>query len=107
MSLNGTAAIVGAYEHPTRLAEGLSVLRLHADVARGALADAGLDKSDVDAYFCAGDAQGFLHLRSQRRQAIFLRVAAQIGQHIKNPVVAHESPAGAALGSQWLIVNQP
>jgi acetyl-CoA C-acetyltransferase len=58
MSLNGTAAIVGAYEHPTRLAEGLSVLRLHADVARGALADAGLDKSDVDAYFCAGDAPG-------------------------------------------------
>jgi acetyl-CoA C-acetyltransferase len=58
MSLNGTAAIVGAYEHPTRLAEGLSVLRLHADVARGALADAGLDKSDVDACFCAGDAPG-------------------------------------------------
>jgi acetyl-CoA C-acetyltransferase len=58
VSLNGTAAIVGAYEHPTRLAEGLSVLRLHADVARGALADAGLDKSDVDAYFCAGDAPG-------------------------------------------------
>jgi acetyl-CoA C-acetyltransferase len=58
MSLNGTAAIVGAYEHPTRLAEGLSVLRLHADVARGALADAGLDKSDIDAYFCAGDAPG-------------------------------------------------
>ena len=58
MTLNGTAAIVGAYEHPTRLAEGLSVLRLHADVARGALADAGLDKSDVDAYFCAGDAPG-------------------------------------------------
>jgi len=58
MSLNGTAAIVGAYEHPTRQADGLSVLRLHADVAKGALADAGLAKSDVDAYFCAGDAPG-------------------------------------------------
>lgn len=58
MSLNGSAAIVGAYEHPTRQADGLSVLRLHADVAKGALADAGLSKSDIDGYFCAGDAPG-------------------------------------------------
>ena len=58
MSLNGAAYIVGAYEHPTRKAEALSVLRLHADVARGALADAGLAKDDIDGYFCAGDAPG-------------------------------------------------
>ncbi len=58
MSLNGKAAIVGAYEHPTRNAEKLSVLRLHADVARGALADAGLTRDDIDGYFCAGDAPG-------------------------------------------------
>ena len=58
MSLNGKACIVGAYEHPIRLAEGLSVMRLHADVARGALADAGLTKDDIDGYFCAGDAPG-------------------------------------------------
>ncbi len=58
MSLNGSAAIVGAYEHPTRKADGLSVLRLHADVARGALADAGLTRDDIDGYFCAGDAPG-------------------------------------------------
>lgn len=58
MSLNGSAYIVGAYEHPTRKADDLSVMRLHADVARGALADAGLSKDDVDGYFCAGDAPG-------------------------------------------------
>lgn len=58
MTLNGSACIVGAYEHPTRKADGLSVLRLHADVAKGALADAGLAKSDIDGYFCAGDAPG-------------------------------------------------
>ena len=58
MSLNGKACIVGAWEHPTRLAENLSVVRLHADVAKGALADAGLSKDDIDGYFCAGDAPG-------------------------------------------------
>jgi acetyl-CoA C-acetyltransferase len=58
MSLRGSACIVGAYEHPTRLAENLSVVRLHADVAKGALEDAGLHKSDIDGYFCAGDAPG-------------------------------------------------
>lgn len=58
MSLNGAAYIVGAYEHPTRKAEGKSVMQLHAEVAAGALADAGLSKADVDGYFCAGDAPG-------------------------------------------------
>ena len=58
MSLNGAAYIVGAYEHPTRKADDLSVVRLHADVAKGALEDAGLSKSDIDGYFCAGDAPG-------------------------------------------------
>jgi acetyl-CoA C-acetyltransferase len=58
MSLNGSACIVGAYEHPTRKADDLSVVRLHADVARGALEDAGLSKHDIDGYFCAGDAPG-------------------------------------------------
>jgi acetyl-CoA C-acetyltransferase len=58
MSLNGKAYIVGAYEHPTRKADDLSVVRLHADVAKGALADAGLSRTDIDGYFCAGDAPG-------------------------------------------------
>lgn len=52
------AYIVGAYEHPTRKADALSVLRLHADVAIGALDDAGLSKHDIDGYFCAGDLPG-------------------------------------------------
>jgi acetyl-CoA C-acetyltransferase len=58
MSIKGKAFIVGAYEHPTRKADDLSVVRLHADVAKGALEDAGLNKDDVDGYFCAGDAPG-------------------------------------------------
>ena len=52
------AYIVGAFEHPTRKAEGISVAQLHMQSARGALADAGLTFDDVDGYFCAGDAPG-------------------------------------------------
>jgi acetyl-CoA C-acetyltransferase len=50
--------IVGAYEHPTRRADGISSAKLHADVALGALADAGLSLDDVDGYFCGADAPG-------------------------------------------------
>lgn len=50
--------IVGAYEHPTRLATDRSVAQLHAEVAIGALQDAGLSKENIDGYFCAGDAPG-------------------------------------------------
>ncbi|MEE8568750.1 MAG: thiolase domain-containing protein [Anaerolineales bacterium] len=53
-----TAYIVGAYEHPTRFAPDKSVAALHAEVASGALKDAGLSITDVDGYFCAGDAPG-------------------------------------------------
>jgi acetyl-CoA C-acetyltransferase len=58
MSIKGRAYIAGAYEHPTRKAPDSSVAQLHAEVALGALADAGLTLRDVDGYFCAGDAPG-------------------------------------------------
>lgn len=50
--------IAGAFEHPARRVADKSVAQLHAEVAKGALEDAGLRKEDVDAYFCAGDAPG-------------------------------------------------
>jgi len=46
---------MGAYEHPTRKAVDKSLAQLHAEVAHGALADAGLTIADVDAFFTAGD----------------------------------------------------
>ena len=58
MTIKGKACIAGAFEHPLRKAEHHSVAQLHAECARGALADAGLSMRDVDAYFCAGDAPG-------------------------------------------------
>jgi acetyl-CoA C-acetyltransferase len=50
---------MGAYEHPLRDAPHKSTPQLHAESAKGALADAGLSKDDIDGYFCAGDAPGF------------------------------------------------
>ena len=58
MSIKGKAYLVGAYEHPARQCPDKSVAQLHAEVAQGALEDAGLAKQDVDGYFCAGDAPG-------------------------------------------------
>ena len=58
MSIKRQACIAGAFEHPTRKAPDKTVPQLHAECARGALADAGLSPQDVDGYFCAGDAPG-------------------------------------------------
>ena len=59
MSIRGKAFIAGAYEHPLRNIPDRSTAQVHADVALGAVADAGLTLDDVDGYFCAGDAPGF------------------------------------------------
>jgi acetyl-CoA C-acetyltransferase len=59
VTIRGKAHIAGAYEHPDRKIPGKSVAQVHAEVALGAVADAGLSLNDVDAYFCAGDAPGF------------------------------------------------
>jgi len=53
-----SAYLVGAFEHPTRFAPDKSTPLLHAEVAAGALADAGLSAKDIDGYFCAGDSPG-------------------------------------------------
>ena len=59
MSIKGKAYVAGAWEHPRREIPDLSTAQVHAECARGALEDAGLSISDVDAYYCAGDAPGF------------------------------------------------
>ncbi len=46
---NRSAVIVGVYEHPTRWAPNKTMFQIHAESARGALEDAGLRISDVDA----------------------------------------------------------
>jgi acetyl-CoA C-acetyltransferase len=56
MTFRGRASIAGVYEHPRREIPDRSIWQLHAEVALGALADAGLDVSDVDGYFCDSSA---------------------------------------------------
>jgi acetyl-CoA C-acetyltransferase len=54
VSIWGKVAVVGVYEHPRRYAPDKTAYQLHAESARGALADAGLGMGDVDALFTSG-----------------------------------------------------
>ena len=56
MTIRGAAYIAGIYEHPGRDLPDKTIWDIHTDVALGALADAGLSMSDVDALFCDGTA---------------------------------------------------
>ena len=58
MSIRGQAFIAGVYEHPLRVIPDRSSSQIQAEVAAGALADAGLTLADVDGYF-TDSAHGF------------------------------------------------
>lgn len=73
MSIKGKAYIAGIYEHPLREGTGKTVPQLHAEVAKGALEDAGLDKNDVDAYYCAGDVPGMGAINQAEYMGLKLR----------------------------------
>ncbi len=98
MSIRHRAFIAGAYEHPTRKAPDKSVAQLHAECARGALADAGLTKDDVDGYFCAGDAPGMGPLSMADYMNLRVRHvdATDIGGSSYLMLVAHAAQAIAA-----------
>src|SRR6516165_2190302 len=99
MSLKGKAYIVGAWEHPTRKAPDKSLAQLHAEVAKGALDDAGLSKSDVDGYFCAsGDTPGLGGLSMIEYMGLKLRHidATDTGGSSYNVHVGHALEAIAA-----------
>ncbi len=98
MSIRGKAEIVGIYEHPTRKADDKSLAQLHAEVARGALADAGLAKSDIDGYFCAGDAPGLGPLSMVEYLGLRVRHVDSTDVGGSSPIlhVAHAAEAIAA-----------
>ncbi len=98
MSIRHKAYIAGAYEHPTRKAPDKSTAQLHAECARGALADAGLTKDDVDGYFCAGDAPGMGPLSMADYMNLKVRHvdATDIGGSSYLMLVSHAAQAIAA-----------
>ena len=98
MSLRGVACIAGAWEHPTRLAPDKSTPQLHAECARGALEDAGLSASDVDGYFCAGDAPGFGPLSMADHMGLRLRHLDSTETGGSSPLV-HVSHAAQAIAA--------
>ena len=53
-----TAAIVGIYEYPLRLAPGVDAMQIKAESIRAALEDAGLAWSDIDGLYDANDGAG-------------------------------------------------
>jgi acetyl-CoA C-acetyltransferase len=59
MSIRGKAYIAGIYEHPRRDIPDRTLAQIHAELALGACADAGLSLSDVDAVFTDSTVPGF------------------------------------------------
>lgn len=93
-----TTYVVGAYEHPIRYAPDKSTPMLHAEVAAGALEDAGLSMTDVDGYFCAGDAPGIGPLSMVEYMGIKPRHVDSTDIGGSSPIthVAHAAQAVAA-----------
>jgi acetyl-CoA C-acetyltransferase len=59
VTIRAKAHIAGAFEHPRREIPDRTVAEIHAEVASGALADAGLTFDDVDGYFTDAMAPGW------------------------------------------------
>jgi len=75
------------------------VAQIHAEVALGALSDAGLESRDVDAYFCAGDAPGFGPLSMAEYLGLRCRYmdSTEMGG---SSYVAHVGHAAAAIAAR-------
>ena len=98
-SLHRSAAIVGAYEHPTRKSPDKSAYQIQAEAARGALAEAGLTIGDVD---------GFMTASRQGMQAV--EIAEYMGLNPKmidgtnlggSSFLAHTARAAAAIAAGY------
>ncbi|WP_423066087.1 thiolase domain-containing protein [Devosia sp. CN2-171] len=96
---DGWGQIVGAYEHPARLAPDKTVAQLHAEAADGALADAGLTRAEVDGFFCSGDAPGgVLSMANYLNLKLRYFESTDVGG---SSMVAQVAQAAAAISMGW------
>jgi len=51
----------------------------------------------VEIHLRPGDAQCLVNLHGKRVQIVFMRIGPQIGQYVKDPVMAHRAPKLKAL----------
>lgn len=98
MSVSRKAAIVGIYEHPTRNAPDKTALQLQAECVLRALADAGIDKREVDGLFSpAGGEEPWIslcdYLNITPHYADTTTIAGPTSQHL-----AHHAVAAVAAG---------
>lgn len=98
MSAKGKAYIAGAFEHTGRELPDRSIPQIHAEVALGALADAGLGLGDVDGYFCGADAPGLGGLAMADYLGLNLRYmdSSDMGGSVYMSHVGHAAAAIAA-----------
>jgi acetyl-CoA C-acetyltransferase len=97
MSGLSNAVIAGVYEHPTRWAPDKTAYQIHAESARGALADAGLTTKDVDGFFTAGVGPiGIMTLAEHLNLTPRYHDSTNIGG---SSFVAHVIHAAAAIGA--------
>jgi acetyl-CoA acetyltransferase len=94
MTFSRSAALVGVHEHPTRFAPDKTESQLMAECARAALADAGLERSDVDGLFAATGPMGILSLAEYLDLAPRYVDGTNIGG---SSFVAHVNHAAAAI----------
>ena len=99
MTISGTYAIAGAYEHPTRWAPDKTEMQIIGESARGALQDAGLGIDDVDGLFStsmAGGGMGIVNVA----EYLDLKPSYMDGTNIGgSSFVAHVAHAGAAIAA--------
>ncbi|MDH3682947.1 MAG: acetyl-CoA acetyltransferase [Acidimicrobiia bacterium] len=99
MTISGTIAIAGAYEHPSRFSPDKTEFQIMAECAKGALDEAGLTIGDVDGLFGASMTMGMMGI-VDLAEYLNLKPTYLDGTNIGgSSFVAHVSHAAAAISA--------
>lgn len=99
MTISGTIAIAGAYEHPSRFSPDKTEFQIMAECAKGALDEAGLTIGDVDGLFGASMTMGMMGI-VDLAEYLNLKPNYLDGTNIGgSSFVAHVSHAAAAINA--------